>query len=100
MCKPADIRTLRPGGTNTSLDWTGRRRSGFTWRIAIRNGSDGRESARILGRRLQRWFRFGGRCGDWRDSLENYGERKLICVTWMSEVGWACATRTRSRLDG
>src|SRR6266446_6358161 len=50
----AAIRTLPLGAANTSLASIGRRRNGYTLRIAIRNGSAGRESARISASRLRR----------------------------------------------
>src|SRR5205814_5235823 len=98
--KPVDTRTLRPGGTNTSLDWTGRKRNGFTWRIAIRNGSGGRELAHILDRRSRRSLHFDAHYSDWRDSLENCGGPELICVTWTLEAGWGCAIPTKGRRHG
>src|SRR2546429_7947818 len=73
MCKPVDTRTLRRGCTNTSLDWTGRRRNGFTWRIAIRNGSGGRELAHILDRRLRRSLHFDAHYSDWRGLAGDLG---------------------------
>src|SRR5437773_10603676 len=100
MCKPAATHTLQPENTNISLDWTGRRRDGFSWRIEIRNGFDGRESARILGCKLRRWLHFGGRWSGWLGSEESCGGRKLICVTWVLEAGLGGGIPARSRRRG
>src|SRR5260370_40032409 len=92
MFKPAATRTLRPGGTNTSLAWTGPRRNDFTLRIVIRSGFAGRELARISARRLQRSFHFAARWGGWLDLSESFDARKSIFGTWMSGAGLECAT--------
>src|SRR5437016_12613694 len=100
MCKPGDTRILQLGSTNISLDWTGWKRNGFTWHIAIRNGSGGRGSAHILDRRLRRSLHFDAHYSHWRDSQENCGGREWICVTWTLEAGWGCAIPTKGRRHG
>src|SRR5260221_14009875 len=96
MYRPEVIPTLLPGGTSTNLDWIGRRRNGFTWRVAIRNGFGGRESVHILVRRSRRWCRFGGRLGGWRDLSGNCVTRESMRATWLLGAEWEGGTRARS----
>src|SRR2546430_13878090 len=103
MRKPVDTRTLRRGCTNTSLDWTGRRRNGFTWRIAIRNGSGGRELAHILDRRSRRSLHFDAHYSDWRGSLENCRRLGIVFVCLVVAGGGGgglCAQRRAPRAEG
>src|SRR6202158_5358304 len=97
MCKPAGTRTLQRGVTNTSLAWTGLRQNDFTLLTVIRNGSAGRESARISARRLQRSFHFAVLCDGWLDLSESCGARKSIRGTWMLGAGLECDIRIRCR---
>src|SRR5260370_21726956 len=91
MCKPAVTRTLQPGVTSTSLVWNGPKRNDSTLRIEIRNGLAGKESARISGHKLPRWFHFGVRWDGWLGLSESCGGRETILVISLGAAVSVCA---------
>src|SRR5260370_34447929 len=95
MCKPAGIRTLRPGDTTINLGWIGRRRNGFILRIVIQSGFGGRGSARTLARRLRRWFHFGGGSSDWGGLFGSCGVSGLVLTTLGLGAGLGGGISTR-----